>query len=103
MRYESSITSLSWIPSEAVTGALKVTFDAGVSHYDDPPPGELDDLEALRDADRFRFANLLRAWIETDDSGEVTGAGYSGGGLMGGTTIRLGGLRFLLAWQAEAG
>ena len=93
MRYESSVTSLSWIPSEAVTGALKVTFDAGVSHYDDPPPGELDDLEALRDADRFRFANLLRAWIETDGSGAVTGAGYSGGGLMGGTTIRLGGLR----------
>ena len=64
-----------------------------MSHYDDPPPGELDDVEALRDADRFRFANLLRAWIETDGSGAVTGAGYSGGGLMGGTTIRLGGLR----------
>ena len=92
MRYESSVTSLSWIPSEAVTGVSRAAFDSGFTHYDDPPPGELDDIEELQAADRFRFANRLRAWIEVDDSGHVTGGGYSGGGLMGATTLRLAGL-----------
>jgi hypothetical protein len=92
MRYESSVTSLSWIPSEAVTGVSRAAFDSGFTHYDDPPPAELDDIEELRAADRFRFANLLRAWIEVDDDGRITGGGYSGGGLMGATTLRLAGV-----------
>jgi len=92
MRYESSVTSLSWIPSEAVTGVSRAAFDSGFTHYDDPPPGELDDIEELQAADRFRFANRLRAWIEVDDDGRITGGGYSGGGLMGATTLRLAGL-----------
>ena len=92
MRYESSVTSLSWIPSEAVEGGTRLAFDAGFTHYDDPPPDQLDDLEALRDADRFRFANVLRAWIEVDPAGRITGSGYAGGGLMGATTVRVGGI-----------
>lgn len=93
MRYESSVTSLSWIPSEAVTGGARVAFDSGFTHYDDPPPAQIDDLEALRAADRFRFANVLRAWIDVDGAGEISGGGYSGGGHIGDTTIRMGGLR----------
>jgi hypothetical protein len=80
MRYESSVISLSWIPSEAVTGSLKVAFDGGLAHYDDPPPGELAGPAALAElhaASRFRFANQLSAWIETDDAGRITGAGYA--------------------------
>jgi hypothetical protein len=92
MRYESSVTSLSWIPSEAVTGGTRVVFDSGFTHYDDPPPADLGDLEELRAADRFRFANRLRAWIDVDASGRITGGGYGGGGMMGATTIRLAGL-----------
>ena len=80
MRYESSVTSLSWIPSEAVTGSTRLAFDAGIGHYDDPPPGELTDIAALQAADRFRFANVLRAWIEVGDDGQISGAGYAGGG-----------------------
>ena len=93
MRYESCVTSLSWIPSEAVTGKSRMIFDSGFSHYDEPPPEALDDIEVLREADRFRFANVLRAWIEVDGSGRITGSGYRGGGLMGATTLRLGSLR----------
>jgi hypothetical protein len=93
MRYESSVTSLSWIPSEAVTGGTRVAFDAGFTRYDDPPPAQIDDIEALRSAGRFRFGNVLRAWIEVDDGGAVSDCGYSGGGHIGDTTIRLGGLR----------
>jgi hypothetical protein len=92
MRYESSVTSLSWIRSEAVTGATRTAFDSGFTHYDDPPPAAFGDIEELRAADRFRFANVLRAWIETDDSGRITGGGYDGGGIMGVTTLRLAGL-----------
>ena len=94
MRHESRVTSLSWIPSEAVTGGTRVAFDAGFTHYDEPPPGELGDIEELRAADRFRFANVLDAWIDVDAAGRITGSGYGGGGLMGSTTIRLGGLRY---------
>ena len=71
-----------------------MAFDAGFTHYDDPPPGELGDIEQLRVADRFRFANVLRAWIDVDDSGRITGSGYGGGGLMGSTTVNLGGLHY---------
>src|SRR5215468_10950557 len=93
MRYESSVTSLSWIPSEAVPSGARVAFDTGITHYDDPPPPHIDDLEALRVADRFRFANVLKAWVEVDGVGGITGCGYSGGGLIGNTTIRLAGLK----------
>jgi len=93
MRYQDGVTSVSWIPSEAVTGGTRAAFDAGFTHYDKPPPDQLGDIEALRAADRFRFANILRAWIDTD-AGRITGFGYDGDsrGLIGSTTIRLGGL-----------
>src|ERR1022692_4994433 len=94
MRYEKSVTSLSWIPSEAIEGGMRLAFDAGFTHYDDPPPAELGVVGELQAADRFRFANVLRAWIDVDESGRITGSGYGGGGLMGSTTIRLGGLPY---------
>ena len=90
MRIESSVTSLSWIPSEAVTGANKGAFEIGFTHYDDPPPDVIEDLDALRDTDRFRFANRLTGWVEVEN-GRITDAGYEGGGVMGSTTISLGG------------
>jgi hypothetical protein len=90
MRVESSVTSLSWIPSEAVTGANKGVFEIGFTHYDDPPPDVIEDLEVLRQTDRFRFANRLAGWVELDN-GRIVDAGYSGGGVMGSTTISLAG------------
>lgn len=93
MRYESSVTSLSWIPSEAVTGSMRLVFDAGIAHYDVPPPAELTDLAELQAADRFRYANRLSAWIEVSDGSRITGAGYTGHGLIGSTTVRLGVLK----------
>lgn len=91
MRIEASVTSITWIPSEAIQGVkyLKVSFDMGVTHYDPPPPDEVDDLPALRDAGRFRFANQLKAWVEVKD-GKVDSYGYSGGGLIGATALTLG-------------
>jgi hypothetical protein len=90
-RVESSVTSLSWIPSEAVTGLNKAIFGSGFTHYDDPPPDLIEDLEAMRAADRFRFANQLIGWVEVVD-GRIVDAGYEGtsGCLMGATTLGLG-------------
>lgn len=89
MRITSSVTTLSWIPSEAVTGLNKAVFASGFTHYDAPPPDAIEDLEALRAADRFRFANELAAWIDVED-GRVVDAGYAGGCVMGSTTVRVG-------------
>jgi hypothetical protein len=89
MRIESSVTSISWIPSEAVSGMTKMPFEMGMAHYDQAPPDVIDDLEALREADRFRFANELRGWIEVED-GRIVGQGYSGKGHIGSTTIGFG-------------
>jgi hypothetical protein len=89
MRFTSSVTSLSWIPSEAVTGLNKAAFEVGFTHYDDPPPDVIDDLDRLRDEDRFRFANRLVGWVEVA-GGRVVDAGYAAGGMMGATTVRLG-------------
>jgi len=89
MRIESSVTSVSWIPSEAITGMARVPFEAGFTHYDDPPPDVIEDLEALRAADRFRFANELRAWIGVED-GKIVDFGHAGRGHLGVTRVRVG-------------
>jgi hypothetical protein len=92
MRQEHTVTSLSWIPSEAVVGGTRFAFDAGLTHYDPPPPDEIDDVHELAAQDRFRFANVLSAWVDVDNGGQITDCGYSGGGVMGTTTVRLGGM-----------
>lgn len=91
MRVSSSVTSVSWIPSESVTGSVyRVPFEMGLSHYDDPPPDRLDDPYQLLADDRARFVNHLRAWVEVDD-GVVVAHGHEGRGGIGSTTMRLGG------------
>lgn len=91
MRIESSVTAVSWIPSDAIEGMPKIPFELGIGHYDEPPPDRLEegDLERLRDEDRFREANSLTAWIEVED-GKVVAHGQDGAGLVGSTTFRLG-------------
>lgn len=76
MRVEASVLSVSWIPSEAVTGMTKLPFEVGMTHYDDPPPERIsgpEELEALRAAGRFRFATLravtpCRVAVAPDDA-----------------------------------
>ncbi len=89
VRHESSVTAISWIPSEAIEGLSKIPFEIGVTHYDQPPPDRIDDLEELRRTDRFREANELRAYVEVED-GRIVGHGYLGGGRIGSTTVRVG-------------
>jgi Cyclic nucleotide-binding domain len=90
LRIESSVTSISWIPLGAMEGAgTELAFRLGIAHYDPPPPDQLDDLDQLQAADRFRFANELRAWVEVKD-GRIVDYGHAGRGRIGSTTIRLG-------------
>jgi Cyclic nucleotide-binding domain len=89
MRVEGSVTTISWIPSEAVTGAVfRVPFEVGMAHYDEPPPDRIDDVDTLLAADRARFANQLKAWIEVAD-GSIVDCGHAGCGRIGVTTLRL--------------
>jgi hypothetical protein len=88
-RFESSVTAISWIPSEAIAGLSKVPFELGVTHYDDPPPDQIEDIEELRRTDRFREANELRAFIEVEDGG-IVAHGHLGQGHIGATTVRVG-------------
>jgi hypothetical protein len=92
MRVESSVTSVSWIPREAIEGYTRLPWDLGIAHYDLPPPDVLDDLEGLLTSDAARFANQLRGWIEIQDE-QITGYGHAGRGHIGNTRMRLAGVR----------
>ena len=87
--FESSVTAISWIPSEAISGSTRLPFDLGVTHYDEPPPDVIDDLDALHRAGAFRFANRLEAWVDVED-GRIVAAGQRGGGLLSPTFAKLG-------------
>ena len=95
MRIEHSISTVSWIPSDLLEGMGKMATRMKMAHHDPPPPDTLGDavhetLEELRASDRFRFANELRAFIDVEDDGTITGFGHAGGGLIGATTVGLG-------------
>ena len=92
MKIESSVTSISWIPSAAIAGVTRVPFEAGVTHYDDPPPDHWTDLDSVLGPEGARFANDLRAWIDVHD-GRITEYGQTGGGRVSNTLIRVAGMR----------
>jgi Cyclic nucleotide-binding domain len=89
MRIESSVTSITWIPSEAIEGMPKLPFEWGIAHYDEPPHDRLLDIDAMHENDLFRDANELKAWIEVDDDGTITDCGYSGRGRVGVMRMKL--------------
>src|SRR5207302_10630458 len=64
MRYESSTTSVSWIPSEAIPGMMRLPFDLGPVHYDDPPGDQIGDIPALTRPGAVRPINEPRARVE---------------------------------------
>jgi hypothetical protein len=89
MRIQSSVTSISWIPSEAVEGLPKLPFTMGVAHYDNPPPDRIDYIDTMHRADLFREANELKAWVEAED-GKIVDYGHTGRGRIGLTRLKLG-------------
>jgi len=90
VRIESSVTTVSWIPSEAIPGLIRLPFEVGLGHYDDPPAERLPaSIPELAASGEIRFANDLRAWAEVD-KGRIVDAGYSGRGWIGVTRVELG-------------
>jgi hypothetical protein len=89
MRIESSVTSVSWIPSEAIPGLMKIPFEIGPTHYDEPPDDHLTDLPTLVASSRVRFANELRAFIDVE-GGRIVRHGHTGKGWMGITRLNIG-------------
>jgi hypothetical protein len=91
---QRSVTSVSWIPSDVMSGIGRLGTTFHMAHVDQPPPDHLGaDVDAtiddLRANDRLRFANVLRAHAEFDGDRAVT-YGYDGGGIIGATTLGIG-------------
>src|SRR5215469_3414489 len=100
MQIARSATTLSWIPSDSIPGLLRLPMDKGLMHYDPPPPLTVTDLEPMRRRGEFRFANVLRAWVQVED-GKIRDCGYLGGVTMGLTPITAGRLRVMLPTKAN--
>jgi hypothetical protein len=89
MRVESSITAVTWLPFGVLDSMPNLPLGVAVAHYDEPPGELLGDLDALREADGFREANELRAWIQVED-GAIIDYGLDGRSLAGGGGVDLG-------------
>ncbi|MBW3561071.1 MAG: cyclic nucleotide-binding domain-containing protein [Actinobacteria bacterium] len=86
-RIESSVTAVSWIPSQAVDGGLlKLPFELKLAHYDQAPPDALADAQLLIQEGRVRFANVLRAAIEVED-GRIVQASHLGRSYVASTRV----------------
>ena len=76
-------------------------MEKGIMHYDPPPPLCVTDLGPMRRRGEFRFANILRAWIDVEN-GEIRDYKYAGGVTMGLTPITAGPLRVMLPTKPNA-
>src|SRR5687767_7144597 len=96
MRIEATVMSMSWIPSDSLTGALKAGMDLRLSHWDAPLPAEVaggaESVHELCRHDKFRFSNLLDGWADFDGQGRVLDAGFAPSSdlVMGATTVHVG-------------
>jgi hypothetical protein len=86
VRVEGSVTTISWVPADAVGWEPKAGLRLGTALADDEPPADLGpDIGAALDAlrDRYRFAHHLWGFAEFDDDGEVWRYGEQGNGRLG--------------------
>jgi Cyclic nucleotide-binding domain len=71
MRIESSVTAITWLPFGVLDAMPNLPLGIAITHFDEPPPQPLRDVARLRDADAFREANELRAWVEVENGRTV--------------------------------
>jgi hypothetical protein len=89
VRVESSVTAITWLPFAALDALPNMPLGFAVAHYDEPPGERLGDLDRLREADAFREANELRAWIEVEGD-EIVAHGRDGRGVVAGIGVDVG-------------
>jgi hypothetical protein len=94
VRFERSVTSISWLPAQAVQGIVSLPFELGITRYDLPPPDRIDDLEKMAAQGAFRFANHLNAFIEVED-GQPVRWGHLGKGMISGSEVHFGPARLM--------
>src|SRR5260370_812317 len=75
---------------------MRLPFDLGPVHYDDPPSDQLTDIEALSRSGAVRFINELRAWVEVEN-GWIVRHGHSGRGWIGKTKLGFGSRKILFS------
>lgn len=88
MRIESSVTAITWLPFSLLDAMPNLPLGIAVAHFDEPPPQPLGDVARLRDADAFREANELRAWVDVEN-GRIVDHGRAGRRDGGGTRVDL--------------
>ena len=79
-RIRSAITAITWLPLEALRALEVMPFELAATHYDDPPPDVIENVEELRRADAFREINELSAWIDVEGD-TIVAYGHDGRGL----------------------
>lgn len=94
-RVTSSCLAVSWIPSEAIEGMMRVPLDIGLGHYDPTPPDVIKDVDSLVAQASCRFANELTAWADIED-GQIVDAGFDGRGLVANTEMHVGRASFTI-------
>jgi len=88
-RVESTFTSISWIPSEAIQGFMRLPMDVGLGRYDDAPPDHVANIDEYVAEGKCRFANQLHVWADIED-GHIVDSGSSGGGILAATKVKPG-------------
>ena len=73
MRTTATIATVSWIPSESITGPLRAGYDAGVVHFDAPPPDAPPRPEDLEDAGEIDVIEDLEA-VDQVEAEQVGGS-----------------------------
>jgi hypothetical protein len=94
MRIHATGTTMSWIPSESLSGPLKLGMSLRLSHWDQPLPDQVSGTQEVQELcrlDRFRFANVLAGWAEVEGE-RIVDAGFDEASdlVMGSTTVRVG-------------
>jgi hypothetical protein len=75
---------------------MRLPFDLGPVHYDDPPGDRLPDIPTLSRSGAVRFINDLRAWVEVEN-GLIVGHAHSGRGWIGKTKLGFGSRKILFS------
>ena len=99
MRFESAVTSVTWIPSEAIEGMPKLRSSSASRTTTSRRRTCSAISRSSSEKDAFREANELRGWIEVQE-GRIVDHGSEGRGLLGVTRMRLGPAR--MAFPAVA-
>ena len=102
MRITSSVTSISWIPSEAIDGMPKLPFSFGTFHYDQTPPDSIGPAREILEPSESPIDSaspIIWRRGSRSKTARSSRCGYNGGGgSIGATKVKVG----LASWFVAA-